>query len=101
MKSSTASNDRAFAQAVAAHVIVSLAGAQQRGRAMHLDDLAAEVGARRADVREIVTRLHAEGHVDARRMRLTMTGLALASNLASCKLRNIDRGEAPWMLRVA
>lgn len=99
---STASNDRAFAKAVAAHVIVSLAGSQQRGRAVHLDDLATDIGVRRADVREVVTRLHAEGHVDARRMRLTMTGLALAANLASCKLREIARGvEAPTMMRVA
>lgn len=100
--SSTASTDRAFAKAVAAHVIVSLAGSQRRGRAMHLDDLATDIGVRRADVREIVTRLHAEGHVDARRMRLTMTGLVLASSLARCKLRDIERGdEAASILRVA
>jgi transcription initiation factor IIE alpha subunit len=74
-------------RSIAAHVIVVLAHAQGLGRTVRLDELASEVGVRKADVRQVVTRLHAEGHADALRLRLTMTGLALATSLASCKLR--------------
>lgn len=74
-------------KAIAAHVIVVLAHAQELGRTLRLDELASEIGVRKADVRHVVTRLHAEGHVDALRLRLTMTGLVLASSLAHCKLR--------------
>ena len=72
---------------VAAHVLRHLARAQSRGRLVRLDDLALDIGVRREDVREAVTSLHAEGHVDAERMRLTMTGLAIAAAMRECKLR--------------
>ncbi|MBX3188210.1 MAG: hypothetical protein KF819_14405 [Labilithrix sp.] len=71
---------------VASHVLRELARHQLRGRAVRLDELAGAVGVRREDVRAVVTRLHGEGHVDAKRMRLTMTGLALAVSMRSCKL---------------
>jgi transcription initiation factor IIE alpha subunit len=70
--------------ALAAHVLVVLAHA--RGRAVTLDDLAEAVGVRKADVRAIVSRLDREGHVDALRLRLTLSGLALAASLDGCKL---------------
>ena len=61
-------------KSLAAHVIVTLSEAQAEGRALRLDEVASEIGVRKADVRNVVTRLHAEGHVDALRLRLTMTG---------------------------
>jgi hypothetical protein len=79
------------ARAVAAHVICSLGRAQKASRAVALDDLAAEIGVRRGDVREIVIRLHLEGHVDAHRLRLTMSGLALAAALDGCLLKDPRR----------
>lgn len=89
------------ARSVAAHVIRHLAHAQKRGRATNLDDLAAALPVGRSDVREVVTQLHAEGHVDAQRMRLTMTGLVVAAALDGCKLREPVRRERPALVRVA
>lgn len=74
-------------KAVAAHVLRHLAREQQRGRLVRLDDLACAVGVRRGDVRRVVASLHAEGHVDAERMKLTMTGLALAAAMRDLPLR--------------
>jgi hypothetical protein len=74
-------------RALAAHVIRHLAHEQSRGRAVHLDELATELGVRRVDVRHVVTSLHQEGHLDAKRMKLTMTGLAVAASLDGCKLK--------------
>jgi hypothetical protein len=54
---------------------------------MRLDELATDIGVRREDVRVVVTSLHAEGHVDAKRMRLTMSGFAIAAAMRECKLR--------------
>jgi hypothetical protein len=73
-------------KAIAAHVLRHLARAQSRGRLVRLDELACEIGVRREDVRDAVTSLHAEGHVDAKRMKLTMTGLAIAASMRECKL---------------
>ncbi len=78
-------------KSIAAHVIVILSRAQADGRALRLDEVASEIGIRKADVRNVVTRLHAEGHVDAMRLRLTMTGLAIATSLASSTLRDPRR----------
>lgn len=76
---------------IAAHVILELAHANHAGRAVRLDELASEIGVRKADVRQVVTRLHAEGHVDALRLRLTLSGLALAATFNTCKLREPRR----------
>ena len=73
---------------VAAHVLRHLARAQGLGRAVRLDELATDIGVRHEDVREVVTSLHHEGHVDAKRMRLTMTGFAIAASMRECKLRS-------------
>ena len=78
---------------IAAHTIVVLSRAQADGRALRLDELATEIGVRKADVRKVVTSLHAEGHVDALRLRLTMTGLALATSLAASTLRDARRDD--------
>jgi DNA-binding IscR family transcriptional regulator len=76
-------------KAIAAHVLRHLAAAQARGRLVRLDELACEIGVRRADVREIVSSLDAEGHVDATRLKLTMTGLILAGSMRDAKLRPV------------
>jgi hypothetical protein len=81
-------------KAIAAHIVVMLAHAQELGRPVRLDELATEIGVRKAEVREVVTRLHAEGHVDALRLRLTMSGFALAASLAGCKLREPRHADA-------
>jgi len=47
-------------KSLAAHVIVTLSEAQADGRALRLDEIASEIGVRKADVRNVVTRLHAE-----------------------------------------
>ena len=78
-------------KSIAAHVVVTLSEAQADGRALRLDELASEIGVRKADVRTVVSQLHAEGHVDAMRLRLTMTGLALATSIGSHKLPETRR----------
>jgi hypothetical protein len=88
-------------KAVAAHVLRHLARAQSRGRLVRVDELACEIGVRREDVRHAVTSLHAEGHVDAQRMKLTMSGLAIASSMRECKLREVRIQERPSQLNVA
>ena len=88
-------------KAVAAHVLRHLARAQSRGRLVCVEDLANDMGVRHEDVRDVVTSLHAEGHVDAQRMRLTMSGLAIASAMRECKLRSARIEERPSQLHVA
>ena len=87
-------------KSIAAHVVVTLAHAQELGRVVRLDELASDIGVRKADVRDVVTRLHAEGHVDALRLRLTLSGFTLATSLASCTLRDLRHYEEP-IARVA
>lgn len=87
-------------KSIAAHVVVLLAQAQELGRTVRLDEMASEIGVRKADVRDVVTRLHAEGHVDALRLRLTMSGFAIAASLGNCKLRE-PRHEEERLVRVA
>jgi len=87
---------------VASHVLRELARNQLRGRVVRLDELATAIGVRREDVRAVVTSLHAEGHVDAKRMRLTMTGLALATSMRQCKLPAVrEEAERPSLTQVA
>lgn len=89
-------------KAIAAHVLRHLATAQSHGRLVRLDELANAIGVRHEDVREVVSSLHAEGHVDARRMKLTMSGLALAAAMGECKLRAPRRQvERPTQRNVA
>lgn len=88
-------------KAVAAHVLRHLARAQSRGQLVRLDELACEIGVRREDVRHAVTSLHAEGHVDAQRMKLTMTGFAIAASMRECKLRETRMQERPSQMNVA
>lgn len=82
-------------KAVAAHVLRHLARAGARGRLVRLDELARDIGVRREDVRVVVSSLHAEGHVDAKRMRLTMSGLVLAASMHDRKLKDLRIEEMP------
>jgi Mn-dependent DtxR family transcriptional regulator len=86
---------------IAAHVLRHLARAQSRGRGVRLDELASDIGVRHEDVRQAVSSLHVEGHVDAKRMRLTMTGFAIAASMRECKLRSARIRERPSQLNVA
>lgn len=76
-------------KAVAAHVLRHLARAQAKGRLTHLDAIASDIGVRREDVRDVVSNLHNEGHVDAKRMKLTMSGFAIAASMRECKLASV------------
>jgi transcription initiation factor IIE alpha subunit len=87
-------------KSIAAHVIVALGDAHADGRVLRLDELAEVIGVRKADVRHVVTRLHAEGHVDALRLRLTMSGLVLATSLGASELPDLRRCEER-LVRVA
>jgi transcription initiation factor IIE alpha subunit len=80
-------------KSLAVHVVVTMSDAQAEGRVLRLDELAADLGVRKADVRHVITRLHAEGHVDALRLRLTMSGLALATSLGTSALPELRRHE--------
>jgi hypothetical protein len=76
-------------KSLAAHVLVVLARAQRADRIVTIHDVAAELDVRKNDVRDVVTRLHREGHVDALRLRLSFSGFALAAVLASATLRTL------------
>ena len=80
-------------KSLAVHVVVTMSDAQADGRVLRLDELAADLGVRKADVRHVITRLHAEGLVDALRLRLTMSGLALATSLGASALPALRRHE--------
>jgi hypothetical protein len=82
-------------RAVSAHVLRHLAREQSRGRGVHLEELARDIGVRHEDIRHVVSCLHREGHMDAKRMRLTMTGLALAAAMKDCTLRAVRVPQAP------
>jgi len=73
---------------VAAQILRHLANAQAKGRVVRLDELATDIGVRREDVRHAVSCLHNEGHVDAQRMKLTLSGFAVAASMRECKLRS-------------
>lgn len=76
-------------KSLAAHVLVALASAQRARRVVTAQDLATDLDVRKVDVKNIVARLHHEGHVDALRMRLSLSGLALATALGTSTLRPV------------
>ncbi len=88
-------------KAIAANILRHLASAQSKGRLVRLDELATDIGVRREDVRSVVSSLHAEGHVDAERMKLTMSGLAVAASMRECRLRAPRRQVREMHARVA
>ncbi|HEU4410602.1 MAG TPA: hypothetical protein VFS43_35430 [Polyangiaceae bacterium] len=76
---------------LAPYVLRLLALAQTKGRPVTLRDLSRELGVRKGDVRAAVSALHREGHVDALRLRLTLSGFALGVALASKRLEPLRR----------
>lgn len=64
---------------LAMHVLRALFAAQTVHRRVTLEDVAHEVGARKAEVRSVVSDLDRQGFVDAMRMRLTFAGFAIAA----------------------
>jgi hypothetical protein len=87
---------------LAIHVMGALSRAQRRGRVMTLEDVAREVGARKADVRAVVSQLDRQGYMDAMRMRLTMVGFAIGAGVRGSSLKAMRKpvAKAP-VLRVA
>ena len=81
-------------RALAAHVLRVLA--KPRAKVITIDDLSRRVDARREDVRAVISQLHREGHVDALRMRATMSGLAVATSMRSCKLKDVRAAAADF-----
>lgn len=71
---------------VALHLLKSLAVAQARGRVVTLETLCEGLGLRRAEARAALSSLHREGYVDVGRMKLSLSGLAIASGLARTRL---------------
>lgn len=80
-------------KSLAAHVLVALVRAQRARRVVTVHDLALELDVRKTDVRDVVSLLHHEGHVDALRMKLTLSGLTLATALARSSLRPLRSSE--------
>ncbi len=74
-------------QALATHVLRALGRAQVKGRALTIEDVARTLKVRKSDVRAIAAQLDTEGHVDALRLRLTLSGLALATAMEGKRLR--------------
>jgi DNA-binding IclR family transcriptional regulator len=72
---------------LAVHLLRALCAARVADRSTSLDDLVGRVGARRGDVRRMLSALHREGLVDVVRMRPTLEGFALGRALAGKRLR--------------
>lgn len=86
---------------LAAHVLRTLANAQQRRRPMTLASLVDALQVRKVDVREVVSRLHAQGFLDATTMRLTLAGFAIGSSLRGEKLPKLRRPVGAKLVRAA
>lgn len=80
---------------LAPYVLRLLALAQTKGRPITLLDLSRELGVRKGDVRAAVSALHQAGHVDALRLRLSLSGFALGVALASRPLKPLRRPAEP------
>jgi hypothetical protein len=76
---------------LAIHVMKRLTIARTEEHLLTLRDLADELGVRKADVRATISRLHAQGYVDALRMRPTLSGFAIGAALADVELEPLRR----------
>ena len=76
---------------LAIHVVKRLTIAQTEGHLLSLQDLADELGVRKTDVRDIISVLHAQGYVDALRMRPTLAGFAIGSATSDAELAPIRK----------
>ncbi len=86
---------------LAAHILRALARAQQRRRPMTLATLVETLGVRKVDLREIVSRLHAQGYLDATTMRLTLVGFAIGASLQGRRLPRLRRPAGARLVRAA
>lgn len=86
---------------LAAHVLRSLAEAQMRRRPMTLASLVETLQVRKVDVRDVVSRLHAQGFLEATTMRLTLSGFAIGCSLKSAKLGKLRTPARAKLVRAA
>jgi len=90
MSKGTPLADRApSAQIIGMSVLSVLTRRQRLGQSTTLDDLVEALAVRRADVRRVVSALHRQGFVDALRMRVTLTGLAIGVSLRKSHLASL------------
>lgn len=78
---------------LAIHVMAALSRAQRRGTPINLEDVSQEVGARKADVRRVISALDAQGLVDATRMRLTLVGFAMGVASFAAPLKKLRQNK--------
>ncbi|MCC6645949.1 MAG: hypothetical protein IT374_10310 [Polyangiaceae bacterium] len=86
---------------LAAHILRTLAHAQQRRRPMTLASLVEALGVRKVDVRAVVSRLHAQGFLDATTMRLTLVGFTVGASLRGVGLAKLRRPTRSKLVRAA
>ena len=86
---------------LAAHVLHTLADAQTRRRPMTLASLVEALRVRKVDVRDVVSRLHAQGFLEATTMRLTLTGFAIGASLKGVKLGTLRKPAKMRLVRAA
>jgi len=86
-KPALAVNPAPAAELLAIHVMAALTMALRRGERTSFEALARELRVRRVDVRRTLSALHAQGFVDAARMRPTMLGLTLGVAVRNEELR--------------
>jgi hypothetical protein len=107
LKTQTTSTPAQRRLALATHTLRALLQAHRTRRHLDLDALCSVLGVeaedvpaqdgvrarrlRREDVRDAVRQLDVEGFVDATRMRLTLTGFALATSMAERRLLPLHR----------
>ncbi|MBW2457400.1 MAG: Rrf2 family transcriptional regulator [Deltaproteobacteria bacterium] len=76
---------------LAIHVLCAMTTHQRKGTRCTLDELVAELGVRRPDVRRVLSALHCEGYVDLQRMSLTLAGFAIGQSLRGQQLLSARR----------
>ena len=76
---------------IGALVLRELAGAQERGERVSLDDLVRSVGVRRGELRSALSTLHRQGLVDVLRMRPTLAGFALGRAASALPMKPLRR----------
>jgi hypothetical protein len=87
MTSSSPHESQYDAEVLAVHLLRALTAARTAERTTSLDELVVDVGARRGDVRRVLSALHKQGLVDVVRMRPTLAGFAIGRALEGKRLR--------------
>lgn len=82
------------------HILRAMSASARRDERATLDDLATELGVRRADVRGALSALHRQGLVDVLRMRPTLAGFALGHALQGEALGPL-RSPRRWQTQAA